>query len=226
MPVVAVAQATSEYEAAIERAVIAYNDGDYAEAANQFRRAHELSPNARTLRGIGMTRLELADYVGAAEALEGAIMSNVVPLEGALRNEAQRLLREALAHVGRLHLEIEPRSAEVAVDGSLKDAEPDRPIIVAPGGHLLEIRAPGYELLRKSIRAEAGRDLAIEIELNALSNSQEKHRWLRNPWLWVGASIVVGGVVVGGLALAGRFDKGSDGGNRVPMIHLLSRSPQ
>ncbi len=127
------AQARSEYEAAIERAVAAYNDEDYAEAAKRFQRAHELWPNARTLRGIGMARFELGDHAGAAEALEAALTSNVVPLAGELRSDAQRLLREALARVGRLHLEIEPRTAQVTMDGVPKQTAPERPIIVAPG---------------------------------------------------------------------------------------------
>ncbi len=92
---------------------------------------------------------------------------------------------------------------------------------------MLEIEAPGYELLRKSITADAGHDLAVEIELTPVGEPQERHRWLRNPWVWAGVSVLVAGMVVGGLALAGRFDEKSsnDGGNG-PLVQLLSRSSQ
>ena len=52
-------------------AVAEYDAGHFQEARALFRQAHEKSPTARTLRGIGMCSFELRDYVEAARALGG-----------------------------------------------------------------------------------------------------------------------------------------------------------
>lgn len=206
------AEADREYDKAIERAVTAYNDGDYDEATRQFQRAHELAPSARTLRGVGMSEFELGHHDRAAEALERALASKVAPLEGDLRKDTERLLREALARVGRLHLEIEPDSAEIALDGAARKLEANHLLLVTPGPHLLEAHAAGYERARQPITAQAGRELELKLALVPLANGTEpteRRRWYKNPWLWTSVGVVVvAGAVIGGLALAGRFDKG------------------
>ncbi|HVZ34702.1 MAG TPA: hypothetical protein VG963_19875 [Polyangiaceae bacterium] len=205
------AEADREYDKAIERAVTAYNGGDYDEATRQFQRAHELSPSARTLRGVGMSEFELGHHDRAAEALERALASKVAPLEGDLRTDTERLLREALARVGRLHLEVVPESSEIALDGAARTLEANHLLLVTPGPHLLEAHAPGYERARQPITAEAGRELDLKLALVPLANateSTEERRWYKSPWLWTSVGlVVVAGAVVGGLAASGRFDK-------------------
>src|SRR4051812_11159906 len=70
-PRVAVAQDadTPQYRGLLNEAVSEYDARRYEEARALFRRAHELSPNARTLRGIGMASFELREYVEALRAL-------------------------------------------------------------------------------------------------------------------------------------------------------------
>ncbi len=208
------AQPDRDYDKTIERAVTAYNDGDYDEATRQFQRAHERSPNARTFRGIGMSEFELGHHDRAAEALKDSLASDVAPLEGDLRKETERLLREALARVGRIRLEIEPEGSEIALDGAPRKLDDNRVLLVSPGPHLLELSAPGYDYARQPIKAEAGRMFELKLTLVPLkgeAESKQERRLHKNPWLWVGVgAVVAAGAVVGGLAAAGRFDKGSD----------------
>ena len=80
------------YSETISDAVHELELGNFAEAREQFRRAHAVSPNARTLRGLGVTEFELRNYGESAELLQQALDSDVKPLEGKLRSDAEKLL--------------------------------------------------------------------------------------------------------------------------------------
>ena len=54
-------------------AVAEYDAGHFQEARALFRQAHDKSPTARTLRGIGMCSFEMRDYVEAARALGASL---------------------------------------------------------------------------------------------------------------------------------------------------------
>lgn len=207
------ARADSDYEDAIERAVAAYNNGDYEEATRQFERAHGHSPSARTLRGIGVSQFELGHHDRAAEVLNRALASNVAPLLGEMRRETERLLGEALARVGQLRLVIEPDESVLTVDGGARrKLGHDQVLFVIPGPHTLEITKPGYDPARHQIAAGAGRVLELKVELDPIAQPKEsssnRRRWYKNPWFWTTLGVVVvAGSVVGGLALSGRVDK-------------------
>src|SRR6266704_960888 len=64
---------SAQYRALLEEAVTEYDARHYEEARALFRRAHEVSPNARTLRGIGMASFELREYIEALRSLEGSL---------------------------------------------------------------------------------------------------------------------------------------------------------
>ena len=49
-----------DYQAAVRQAVAELEAGHYPEALALFREAHELSPSARTLRGLGLAALSCA----------------------------------------------------------------------------------------------------------------------------------------------------------------------
>lgn len=72
--------ATAEYDDAIRRAIEEFDAGHWGEARALFRRAHEISPNARTWRGLGITAFELRRYVDAVSELEAALTNTLKPL--------------------------------------------------------------------------------------------------------------------------------------------------
>src|SRR5688572_4251575 len=63
----------ASYDALIRQALVEYEATRYEEARALFRRAHQVSPNPRTLRGIGMSSYELRDYPAAFRALRDAL---------------------------------------------------------------------------------------------------------------------------------------------------------
>src|SRR4051794_16670861 len=64
----------SEYRELIEQALSEFKHKNWPEARVLFRRAHELSPNARTLRGMGVVSYEMRDYVHAVLELSSALV--------------------------------------------------------------------------------------------------------------------------------------------------------
>jgi Flp pilus assembly protein TadD len=65
------------YREAIEHGLAEYRAGNFAEARALFLRAHAISPNARTLRGLGIVEYELRNYAEAIVRLRQALASTV-----------------------------------------------------------------------------------------------------------------------------------------------------
>lgn len=85
------------YERAIEQAVDAYNRKDYVTARARFEEAHAVFPNARSLRGLGASALELGRYDEAVTELRAALAEERMPLRGPMREKTEALLQDALA---------------------------------------------------------------------------------------------------------------------------------
>jgi hypothetical protein len=109
-----------------------------------FEEAHRLYPNARTLRGLGMTAFELRSYRESVSFLKSALESEVKPLDGNLRIETERLLTRAERFVGKLTINVTPANTNVAIDGNPVVLTPDQPVVLDVGEHSFEFHAEGY----------------------------------------------------------------------------------
>src|SRR6185369_15657579 len=109
---------TPQYRGLLSEAVAEYDARRYEEARALFRRAHEIAPNARTLRGIGMASFELREYVEALRALEGSLVEQRRPLTAPQRQQVEGLLERTRAFVGRFVLHLTPPDANLRVDGA------------------------------------------------------------------------------------------------------------
>jgi tetratricopeptide (TPR) repeat protein len=85
--------ADARYRSTLKDALAEYDANHFEEARVLFRRAHEINPNARTLRGIGMASFELRDYVAAVRTLSAALVETRKPLSAEQRTHAQGLAR-------------------------------------------------------------------------------------------------------------------------------------
>jgi len=86
-----------DYQPIYEQAVIESAAGGWERARSLFARAHELYPNAYTLRGLGRAELELGHAATAVALLEHALQSQVNPLTPQVRPEAEQWLARARA---------------------------------------------------------------------------------------------------------------------------------
>ena len=121
-------------------AVAEYDAGHFQEARALFRQAHEKSPTARTLRGIGMCSFELRDYVEAARALGASLRDQRRPLTSEQKRHAEALLARAHTFIGRFTVHVKPANASLFVDGHPAELEPDGVLLLPFGRHQLSLR--------------------------------------------------------------------------------------
>lgn len=220
------------YSAVVDEAISEYAAGRFEEARALFTRAHAISPNARTLRGLGMVAFELRSYAECVQQLEQALASKVKPLNGPLRGQTEGLLARARGFVGRFTLLLQPADTRLVVDGNAVQLLAGRTLDLDVGDHLLELSAPGYDAQRRTLRVTGGETRTLEFDLTdgsqlapaavasagvgasdgaphsapagATEADDDGGSLLESPWFWVAAVAVAAGTAVGlGVALSG-----------------------
>jgi hypothetical protein len=164
------AQSTATYDDTIRRALQEFNLSHYSEAKVLFLQAHALKPNARALRGLGLTCYESRQYVDAIGYFEQALGHPNQPLTPDMRQHMESLLAQTRLFVSRAEIAIEPRDAEISVDGApapRRDAE--TPLLLDPGTHELVVSASGFESEARRVTAEGGNTIRAHVVLKPLS---------------------------------------------------------
>ncbi|HET6340233.1 MAG TPA: tetratricopeptide repeat protein [Polyangiales bacterium] len=155
------------YRQLIDEALNEYGARHYAQAFSLFERAHELWPNARTLRGLGKVSFELEHYRAAIDYLEQARASTSQPLDGALRQDAERIEAIARANLSQIALDVEPANATLMIDGKIEVVGSKLPLLLDPGEHAVEARAVGYTPKRRSYSLLPAERVTWNIRLEA-----------------------------------------------------------
>lgn len=165
-PAEARAQAeTREYRQLIRRAMREFNDGRFEEARALFHQAHELTPNARTARGIGMASFELRDYVAAEAALDEALASTTRPLTRDMRAATEDLLSQTRGFLGRYLFIVDPSSASLTVDDAVPPSRLDGMVLLPIGEHVIRVEAAGFAPFTRRIRVTGGESETVQIAL-------------------------------------------------------------
>jgi len=153
--------------ALLVEAVAEYDQGHYAEAQALFRRAHELAPSARTLRGLGMAAFELRQYVTALRALEAALVATERPLTAEQRTHVEDLLARTRVFVTTIVVHLSPTDSTLRIDGSPQDLGPDGEIVLNPGSHTFVFEHPGRQTrtLDMVLEAAAQREISVALEV-------------------------------------------------------------
>jgi tetratricopeptide (TPR) repeat protein len=166
---------TPQYRGLLSEAVAEYDARRYEEARALFRRAHDLSPNARTLRGIGMASFELREYVEALRALEGSLVEQRRPLTAPQRQQVEGLLERTRAFVGRFVPHLTPPDAILHVDGAPVALETDGTLLLSFGRHAVTAEAPGRLLETRELNVIGGerQDLVFRLRSAAVEPTGE-----------------------------------------------------
>jgi hypothetical protein len=158
---------TSQYHAMLEEAVSEYDAHRYEEARALFRRAHEISPNARTLRGIGMASFELREYIEALRSLEASLVDKRRALTPTQRTQVEALIERTRAFVGRFFLKLSPKETIVRVDGAPGIVESDGSLLLGFGRHTLIAESPGSTSETREINVIGGERQELAFQLHA-----------------------------------------------------------
>jgi hypothetical protein len=151
------------YQALIEEAVSEFAAGHFLEARALFRAAHNVMPNARTLRGIGVTSFELRAYDDAYRYLTLAMAETERPLTEAQNAEAQTLIERAARFVAIYETSALPEGTRVLIDGAPASPMSNGKIVLALGRHDLEIRLDD-RVGRASITVAGGESGALPVD--------------------------------------------------------------
>ncbi len=156
------------YRQAIDDAVREFTAGHWEEARALFKNAHERSPNARTLRGMGMAAYELRMYVQAMRELDASLKDPRKPLDPELRKQVQTLMNKAREFVGRVHLVLQPKEAKPLIDGEGFEREPDGSVLLDVGTHVVSATASGYKPVSIRFNVEGGSEQSLRVALEPL----------------------------------------------------------
>ena len=113
-----------EYLRTVTEAIAEYRLGNWSEAEALFRRAHELNPNARTLRGMGLAAYENRTYVRAVTLLREALEDNRQALSSKQRTEVEQTIERASRFVARYEVSLDPDFATLQVAGNPATLDP------------------------------------------------------------------------------------------------------
>ena len=156
------------YEAVLAEAMRAYQEHDWLAACERFERAHALYPNARALRGLGVSAFESGQHVRAVHALEAALAHPEKPLPPDLRELTELLLEKARAKVGSYRIELSPADAQAFVDDAPAPIEPDGRLLLDAGVHTLRVQAPGYAEDERTLDSHGGEQETLRVSLAPL----------------------------------------------------------
>ncbi len=171
LPAAAAAQApsgpgaTRDYDALISEAVREFDAAHWTEARAIFLRAHELRPNARTLRALGFVEFELRNYARADEYLRQALANT----NNALTAEQRRAVTDVLARIegflGHYRIESTPDAVKVIVDGAAASYAEDGTLVLEAGARALTFSAPSYAPHERRVDVRGGERGTLRVDL-------------------------------------------------------------
>ncbi|WP_437578346.1 PEGA domain-containing protein [Sorangium sp. So ce887] len=114
---------------------------------------------------LGLCELALRRYRDAAEHLAWSLEQREA-LSPALQRRFEEGQRKTAPHIALLYLAVDPPDAEVLVDGErVGRAARTYTLFFDPGQHMVRARAPGREEVLHSLRAVAGAEHEISMQL-------------------------------------------------------------
>jgi hypothetical protein len=156
---------SAEYKKTIDEALKEYELGHWDEAAALFGRAHELNPNARTLRGMGLAAFENRKYTLALTQLQAALTDTRNPLSASQREQVKAVIGRASIFVASVQLRLSPEDLELKLDGAVIARPESGELLLDPGDYLVSGSAPGYKSANVRIKAEGGTHKQVDLDL-------------------------------------------------------------
>lgn len=166
-PAAAAESGATSYEEAIRHAVEEYSLGHWTEARFFFERAHAQNPNARTLRGLGLTCYESRNYVDAIAYFKGALANAEQPLTESMRKDIRQLLQQSEQFVTRVTIELEPANAQLEIDHAVRELGKHGAVLLDPGEHDLTVWAEGFVREERVVKAKGG-EQRIQLRLRPI----------------------------------------------------------
>jgi len=195
------------YREAIDNAIGEYEAGRFTEARTLFEAAHNVFPNARSLRGMGMAEFELRNYPASVYFLEQALAAPVKPLTNELKTETEVLLTRARSFVGKILFELQPPEAALTLNGTTMPLGADSALTLIAGDYSLKVSAPGYDDEQRALHVPATQVTSVRVVLakhvevlqpvQPIAVAPKRESVFESPWLWAAFGVAIAGAAVG-----------------------------
>lgn len=215
------------------RGQTAYQQGDFERALEAWQRAYEADPRPLLLYNLSQAHERLGRVPEAIAALE-QYLDRAAPDDEHQANARARLasLRERMASTGIMVVGA-PEGATIVVDGEphSRTPRPD-PIRLSPGSHQIELRLEGYEDFQAVVVVPAGQTVEVRAEMVAGTGGGSSNMaaapdeggssLLPFVLMGTGGAAILGGAVVGVLALGAAADAPSSMGDEADSARGLA----
>lgn len=151
-----------EYDKLLDHAVESFEAEDYVKARELFEQAYALRPNARVLRGLGISALHLERFTVSNRELGEALSETKQPLTANQREGVKELLTWMQLNLGTLQLHLQPANALVTLDD---EPVTESELLVKPGSHHVVVSADGYFSQEKPLELAAGQTKSLKVAL-------------------------------------------------------------
>jgi hypothetical protein len=158
------ASTSTDYDKLLDRAVEAFEAKDYPKARELFEQAYVIRPNARVLRGLGISALHLERFGVAKRELTEALRDTEQPLTANQREGVAELLSWMRVNLGTLQLQLQPANAQVTLDEAPIE---ETQLVLKPGAHHVRVSADGFGTQDHTVHVTAGQDQSLRVTLAA-----------------------------------------------------------
>lgn len=161
----------AEASARFRRGVELYHEGAFRAALAEFQRVYAMAPDYRLLYNIAQAKLEVQDFLGAAQDYERYLVEGGDEIEASARQQVEEVLVALRERVGRISIAVNRDGAEVLIDdvkvgvapitgtvlanvgrhrisARTKDGASDATVVDLAGGEVLEVSLALIEPVR------------------------------------------------------------------------------
>ena len=188
----------------------AFKEGRFADAEQAYREAFALKRGYDVAGNLGAAELAQGKRREAAQHL--AFTLRLFPITGdpGLRAQMEKAYEQCRAEVGAVHVEVEPKGAQILVDGVAQGEGPlADDVFLEPGEHRVEATLDGFTAALRRVSVEKGVAAAVQLTLvpvpepppRVIVREVPPRRRSLVPGLALGAAAVVG--IAGGAAFLG-----------------------
>jgi hypothetical protein len=160
----ATAWADSSADALIESGLRLRREHHDAEALDQFRQAQEAEPSPRAQAQIGFAEQALGDWRGAEADISAALDAQDDAWIIAHADALRAALAATRQHLGSLVVDTNVGGAELWLEGAKVGTLPAAPVRVSAGEIDVEVRAAGYQPMRRALAVPGGGSVAVYFE--------------------------------------------------------------
>ena len=191
-----------------------YQEGDYEAALVEFRESARLRSMPVVTFNIAQTLRALHRYAEAVDVFRQYLDEGRDDLAADRRASVERTIRALERRIAPVTLAVEPRGAEIRVDGRTVGSAPlGGPLLLASGRRVLEITADGYVPVHDEVEVVGRQPRTLRVRLAPRESagtvrvtSQPERADVRIDGLEVGEAPVERRVPFGGHVIEARLD--------------------